>query len=84
MNRKPHSIWRTTTAAVSAVLLSAALPIAPIAADAQPEDRGQDPGLPPVDPAPPSMSSTAGSSPSGGIRCLRGRTGAKASTIHLT
>lgn len=43
MNRKPHSIWRTTTAAMSAVLLSAALPIAPIAADAQPEDRGQGP-----------------------------------------
>ena len=43
MNRKPLSIWRTTTAAVSAVLLSAALPTAPIDANAQPEDRGQGP-----------------------------------------
>jgi hypothetical protein len=43
MNRKPLSIWRTTTAAVSAVLLSAVLPTAPIAANAQPEDRGQGP-----------------------------------------
>ena len=43
MNRKPHSIWRTITAAVSAFLLSAALPIAPMAADAQPEDGGQGP-----------------------------------------
>jgi hypothetical protein len=41
MNRKPHSIWRTATAAGSAVLLSAILPVAPIAADAQPDDRGQ-------------------------------------------
>jgi hypothetical protein len=43
MNRKPHSIRRTTTAAVSAILLGAVLPIGPIAADAQPEDRGQEP-----------------------------------------
>jgi hypothetical protein len=43
MNRKPLSIWRTTTAVVSAVLLSAVLPTAPIAANAQPEDRGQGP-----------------------------------------
>lgn len=42
MNRKPLSIWRTTTAAVSAVLLSAVLPTAPIPANAQPEDRGQE------------------------------------------
>ena len=43
MNRKPHSIRRTVTAAGSAVLLSAALPIAPIAADTHSEDRGQEP-----------------------------------------
>src|SRR5262245_59104209 len=46
MNPKPHSIWRTTTAAVSAVsavVLSAVLPIAPTAAYAQPDDRGQAP-----------------------------------------
>jgi hypothetical protein len=43
MNRKPHSIWRTTTAAVSAVVLGAVLPTGPIAADAQPADRGQGP-----------------------------------------
>jgi hypothetical protein len=46
MNPRPHSIWRTTTAtvsAVAAVVLSAVLPTAPIAADAQPDDRGQAP-----------------------------------------
>ena len=43
MNRKPQSIWRMTTAAVLVVLLSAVLPTAPIAANAQPVDRG--PGL---------------------------------------
>lgn len=39
MKRKPLPIWRATSAAVSAVLLSAVLPTAPIAATAQPEDR---------------------------------------------
>jgi hypothetical protein len=43
MNRKSLSTWRTTTAAVSAVVLSTVLPTAPIAANAQPEDRGQGP-----------------------------------------
>ena len=42
MDRKPLSIWRTTTVAVSAVLLIAVLPTAPIA-NAQPEDRGHAP-----------------------------------------
>jgi hypothetical protein len=42
MNRKSLSTWRTTTAAVSAVVLSTVLPTAPIAANAQPEDRGQE------------------------------------------
>jgi hypothetical protein len=41
MNRKPLSIWRMTTLAVSTLLLSAVLPTAPITANAQPEDRGQ-------------------------------------------
>jgi hypothetical protein len=40
MNRKPLSIRRPTTVAVSAVLLSAVLPTAPVAADAEPEDHG--------------------------------------------
>ncbi len=39
MNRKPLSLWRATTAAAVAVLLSAVLPTAPIAANAHPEDR---------------------------------------------
>ena len=43
MNRKPRSVWRRITAAVSAVLLCAVLPTVPIAANAQPEDRGQGP-----------------------------------------
>jgi hypothetical protein len=43
MNRKSLSILRTTTAAVSAALLGAVLPITPIAAHDQPEDRGQGP-----------------------------------------
>lgn len=43
MNRKPLSIWRTTIAAVAAILLSTVLPTAPIAANAQPEDREQGP-----------------------------------------
>ena len=43
MDRKPLSIRRLTTAAASAVLLSAVLPTAPIAADAQPEEREQGP-----------------------------------------
>jgi hypothetical protein len=41
MNRKPRSIRRPTTVAVSAVLLSAVLPTAPVAANAEPEDHGR-------------------------------------------
>ena len=40
MNRKPHSFWRTTTAAVSAALLGAVLLTAPTVTHAQPQDRG--------------------------------------------
>lgn len=40
MHRKPHPVRRTTTVAVSALLLSAGLPLAPIAADAPPDDPG--------------------------------------------
>lgn len=43
MKRKPRSIRRTTATAASVVLLSAVLPTAPIAAQAQPEDPGQGP-----------------------------------------
>jgi hypothetical protein len=43
MNRKPLFIRRATTVAVSAVLLSAVLVTAPIAANAQLEDLGQGP-----------------------------------------
>jgi hypothetical protein len=45
MNRKPRSFWRTTTAAVSTVLLGAVLQTATTGStDAQPQDRGQEDG----------------------------------------
>ena len=52
MNRKPRSIRRTITTAVAAVLVSTVLPAAPIAANAQSEDRGPEPrSAPGTDPA---------------------------------
>jgi hypothetical protein len=39
MNRKPLSLWQTTTAAGVAVLLSAVLPTAPVAANVELKDR---------------------------------------------